>query len=58
MMSADRTSKLERIWWRARDSLWFVPTLSVLSGILLATIAVQVPTPQTTSALARIWLFG
>lgn len=58
MTPGSRTSRVAITWARARDSLWFVPGLSVLAGTLLATIAVQVPTPETTNALARTWLFG
>jgi len=57
-MAADHVSRLAFAWARARDSLWFVPSLSVVVGTVLAMMAVQVPTPETESRLARIWLFG
>ena len=51
-------SRLVLAWARVRDSLWFVPGLAVVTGIVLAMLAVQVPTPETESMFARIWLFG
>ena len=51
-------SRLALAWARVRDSLWFVPGIAVVTGTVLAMLAVQVPTPSTESELARIWLFG
>ena len=57
-MPHDSSSRLALAWMRVRDSLWFVPTLAVLSGAVLAVVAVQVPTPEPESRFARLWLFG
>ena len=51
-------SRLGLVWVRVRDSLWFIPALAVVAGTVLAMVAVQIPTPNTESELARVWLFG
>jgi uncharacterized membrane protein len=53
-----RSSRIGLAWARVRDSLWFVPTLAVLTGSVLAVTAVQIPTPEVNGELARLWLFG
>ena len=57
-MPIARSSRLGLAWVRVRDSLWFVPSLAVVVGVVLATIAVLIPTPQPDSRLARLWLFS
>ena len=57
-MSPDRSSPLHLAWARVRDSLWFVPSVAVVIATVLAILAVQIPTPDSTSELARLWLFG
>lgn len=57
-MSSDRSSPFRLAWTRVRDSLWFVPSVAVVVGTVLAVLAVQIPTPEATSELARVWLFG
>jgi uncharacterized membrane protein len=46
------------VWARARDSLWFVPSVAALIGGVLAVAAVQIPTPRPESRLAWVWLLG
>ncbi|MGH7637791.1 MAG: DUF2254 domain-containing protein [Gemmatimonadaceae bacterium] len=57
-MSTAHSSRLGLAWTRVRDSLWFLPTLAVVIGGVLAFVAVQVPTPSPESRFARVWLFG
>lgn len=57
-MSSGRSTPLRLVWMRARDSLWFAPTIAVAIAIVLAVLAVQIPTPQATGELARVWVFG
>lgn len=57
-MTMAGSSRPALAWARVRDSLWFIPALAVAGGIALATLAVLVPTPQTDSRLARLWLFS
>ena len=57
-MSPDRSSPLHLAWFRVRDSLWFVPSVAVVAATVLAIVAVQIPTPDSTNELARLWLFG
>ena len=57
-MSPDRSSPLRLAWLRVRDSLWFVPSVAVVAATVLAILAVQIPTPDSTNELARLWLFG
>ena len=52
------SSRLYLGWTQVRDSLWFVPAVSVLVGSLLAIIAVQITTPSTDSTVLRVWFFG
>ncbi|HYW51077.1 MAG TPA: DUF2254 family protein, partial [Gemmatimonadaceae bacterium] len=35
-----------------------MPSIAVVVGTVLAVVAVQIPTPESTSELSRIWLFG
>lgn len=58
MKGVDRSSRLALTWAAVRDSLWFVPALSTVAAIVLAGIAVQIPTPTPDSRLAWIWLYG
>ena len=58
MKGAAHSSPLHLAWTRVRDSLWFVPSVAVLVGTVLAVLAVQVPTPDGVGRLARVWLFG
>jgi uncharacterized membrane protein len=57
-MPKSRSSRRGLAWASVRDSLWFVPSVAVVLGGLLAMLAVQVPTPRTESRLAWLWLFG
>jgi uncharacterized membrane protein len=57
-MSITGSSRLALAWARVRDGLWFTPAVAVLAGVVLATVAVLVPTPQPESRLARLWLFS
>lgn len=57
-MPRNRFSPLRLAWTRIRDSLWFVPSVSVIVAVALAVFAVQIPTPDSTGALAQVWLFG
>ncbi|HYW33389.1 MAG TPA: DUF2254 family protein, partial [Gemmatimonas sp.] len=45
-------------WSRIRDSLWFVPSVAVVVGTMLAIVTVRVPTPEDAGEFARVWLFG
>lgn len=53
----DNASRLHLAWARVRDSLWFIPSVGVLSAMLLATLAVLVPTPDTSNRFARLWFY-
>ena len=58
-MSSPVPSRPALAWARIRDSLWFVPSLAVIAGTLLAIAAVRLPTPRVESRFAWIlWLFG
>lgn len=57
-MPPHRSSPVHLAWTRVRDSLWFVPSVAVVVATVLAILAVQIPTPDSTSELARLWLFG
>jgi uncharacterized membrane protein len=57
-MATQYRSRLGLTWARIRDSLWFIPAVSVTSATLLAIGAVAIPTPDTGSELADRWLFG
>ena len=50
--------RLMMLWVSIRDSLWFIPGLSALAGVLLATLLVQVPPPTDSGTLTELWLFG
>jgi uncharacterized membrane protein len=51
-----RSSRAALLWAAVRDSLWFIPTLSVAAAITLAAGVVRIPTPRLESELAWIWL--
>jgi uncharacterized membrane protein len=55
---SDSATRLHLLWTPVRDSLWFVPSVGALAGVLLAIVAVEIPTPDSPSRLARVWLFG
>lgn len=57
-MMTNHSSRVQLAWSRVRDSLWFVPSVAVVVGTALAILAVQIPTPDSKSELARVWLFG
>lgn len=57
-MSAAGSSPMALGWIRVRDSLWFIPAIAVVAGVVLATVAVLIPTPQPESRIARLWLFS
>ena len=51
-------SRLMLVWISIRDSLWFIPGIAALLGVLLATFLVQVPPPTPRGWLTDLWLFG
>ena len=57
-MSARSASSVRILWARTRDSLWFIPAIATLAAIVLAVVAVEVPSPEVESRAARLWLFG
>jgi uncharacterized membrane protein len=57
-VTSTRTSRRGLAWTQVRDSLWFIPSLAVLTATGLAILAVQIPTPRPESHFAWVWLFG
>ena len=57
-MTNAQSSRSGLAWARVRDSLWFLPSLAVLVGSVLAVVAVEIETPRAESRFAWVWLFG
>ena len=57
-MASTAASRLGLAWIRVRDSLWFIPGLSVVAGSALAIVAVRIPSPTFDGTTAGFWIFG
>lgn len=53
-----RSSRSALLWAAVRDSLWFIPSLSVAAAVALAVVVVQIPTPSADGKLPWIWMVG
>ncbi|HEY0971661.1 MAG TPA: DUF2254 domain-containing protein [Gemmatimonadales bacterium] len=51
-------SRLALTWAAVRDSLWFVPSVSAVAGLVLAILVVRIPTPAAEGLFADARLFG
>ncbi|MBA2627791.1 MAG: DUF2254 domain-containing protein [Gemmatimonadales bacterium] len=46
------------VWASIRDSLWFIPGLFAVAGVLLAGGLVRVTAPSPDEGFVKLWLFG
>jgi uncharacterized membrane protein len=57
-MATASSSRLALVWAAIRDRLWFAPTVSAVTGAVLAVVAVRIPTPARDGGFVETWIFG